>query len=299
MFQRILVPLDGSRLSEASLPYAVSIGHAFSAKVVLLHVVERGAASTIHGQRHFTAERDAADYLERTARELSGRGIEAEVHVHGKAVDSVTASLSEHSGELDCDLMILCAHGGSDVGRILRGSIGQRVVARAGVPVLLVRPEGAGASPGAVGRILAAVDGRPEHEQGLPVAVEIASRLRVPLRLFMAVRTKGSLTCEEGAMGRMLPGAMREMLDVLESSASQSLAERVDSIARGGVEVSSQVCRGDPAALIASSAEVGDCLIVLGTHGKAGTAAFWAGSVAPRIARLTSRPLLLVPASGR
>jgi nucleotide-binding universal stress UspA family protein len=56
------------------------------------------------------------------------------------------------------------------------------------------------------------------------------------------------------------------------------------------------VARGDPASTVAQIAErIGAGLIVLGTHGKAGTDAFWSGSTAPRIASKTSVPLLLVP----
>jgi nucleotide-binding universal stress UspA family protein len=301
MFERILVPLDGSLLSETSLPYAAAIGRVFSSKLVLLHVIERGASATVHGDRHLTKERDAASYLAETARRLAGQGIDVEVHVHGEAVESVTASLVEHSGELGSGLVVMCAHGKADLGRILRGSIAQRLLGRARVPVLLLRPERAGdGPPGALGRVLTAVDGKPEHEQGLRVAAELAARLGASLHLLMAVPTKGSLTGEVGAAGKLLPAATRELLDAMESAAAEYLAELVKGIAGRGIAVSSEICRGDPAACIAAAAPEGaDGLIVLGTHGRAGTAAFWAGSVAPRIARLTRCPLLLVAEPGR
>ena len=65
-----------------------------------------------------------------------------------------------------------------------------------------------------------------------------------------------------------------------------------------GVPVSALVGRGDPAALIARNAETTHAdLIVFGTHGKAGTKAFWANSVGAQVLAKTSRPALLVPVS--
>jgi nucleotide-binding universal stress UspA family protein len=61
--------------------------------------------------------------------------------------------------------------------------------------------------------------------------------------------------------------------------------------------VTAQTYRGEPAAVIAQTAEqIGADVIVLGTHGKAGMDAFWSGSVTPKVARQTHIPLLLIRA---
>ena len=57
-----------------------------------------------------------------------------------------------------------------------------------------------------------------------------------------------------------------------------------------------EVGRGDLLFLIVKTADRVDAdVIILGTHGKAGTAAFWSGSIAARLAKQTLRPLLLIP----
>ena len=62
-----------------------------------------------------------------------------------------------------------------------------------------------------------------------------------------------------------------------------------------GLSVTAQVQRGEPAQIIARTAEeIKADLIVLGTHGKAGMDAFWEGSITPKIARQTPVPMLLV-----
>jgi nucleotide-binding universal stress UspA family protein len=64
-----------------------------------------------------------------------------------------------------------------------------------------------------------------------------------------------------------------------------------------GIGVSAMVGRGDPAEVIAQEAEAAEVdLLVLATHGKAGTKAFWSHSVGARVLAQTSRPVLLVPA---
>ena len=66
-----------------------------------------------------------------------------------------------------------------------------------------------------------------------------------------------------------------------------------------GVAVSASVCRGDPAsAIVETAGNIDADIIVLGTHGKAGTEAFWAHSVAAKVLSATSRLLLLVPVTG-
>ena len=57
MFKHILVPLDGSNLSEAALTPAAILAEKFKAPVTLLHVIEQGAPSEVHADRHLTKPR--------------------------------------------------------------------------------------------------------------------------------------------------------------------------------------------------------------------------------------------------
>src|SRR5437764_19449 len=52
MYRRLLVPLDGSRLAETVLVVVERLAAVYRATVVLLHVIERGAPATVHGERH-------------------------------------------------------------------------------------------------------------------------------------------------------------------------------------------------------------------------------------------------------
>ncbi len=66
-FQKLLVPLDGSRLAEAVLPVAELLAERLKATVSLLHVLERGAPGTVHGERHLAGIEEANAYLAKVA----------------------------------------------------------------------------------------------------------------------------------------------------------------------------------------------------------------------------------------
>ena len=59
MYRRLLVPLDGSRLAETILAVVERLAAAYGATVVLLHVIERGAPATVHGERHLRTALEA------------------------------------------------------------------------------------------------------------------------------------------------------------------------------------------------------------------------------------------------
>ena len=63
MYARLLVPLDGSKLAETVLPIVERLAAVYGSSVELLYVLERGAPSEVHGERHLRETKEAADYL--------------------------------------------------------------------------------------------------------------------------------------------------------------------------------------------------------------------------------------------
>jgi nucleotide-binding universal stress UspA family protein len=81
MFRRVFVPLDGSRLAESALPAAVELAKHLGARTTLFHALERSAPATVHGERHLTAEAEAAAYLAEVASWMARRGITVDTHL--------------------------------------------------------------------------------------------------------------------------------------------------------------------------------------------------------------------------
>ncbi len=301
MFTHLVVPLDGSHLAEAALPVAAYLAVKLDATVTLLHIIERDAPEAVHGERHLRTPEEAVAYLDEVARRAFPRAAQVERHVHTTETANVASSIVAHGSELAMDLIIMCSHGRGGLGDWLSGTIAQQVVASGKIPVLLIRPtETAPQLAFECHRILVPLDGNPEHEEGLPAASELARRTRANVHLLVVVPTLETLTGKDAtagrAAGRLLPGATRAVLDMVQQEAVSYLRRLTPTFQRQSVAVTAEVARGDPAGVITDTAQAIQAdVIVLGTHGKAGMDAFWSGSLSPILAGRLRLPLLLVP----
>jgi nucleotide-binding universal stress UspA family protein len=296
VFKHILVPLDGSRLSESALPAAAHLAEVACASVTLIHVIEADAPREIHKDRHLTDPEEAKAYLEEVARGAFLPGIPVDWHVHVEEVKNVASSIAAHTQELGQDLVVMCTHGSGGVRDWLMGSIAQQVIAFQKTPVLLIPPRDSGQASYPCRTALVALDGLPDHEHGLPLAMELAQACGAALHLLMVIPTRGDLKAEEALTAKLLPGAMAAALDLAEEAGINYLAGKLREVLAAGIEATAEVSRGDAlAVIVGTTARIKADLIVLGTHGKSGMDAFWSGSVTPRLAGRSEVPLLLVP----
>jgi len=297
MFEHILVPLDGSGLAEAAIPPAVVLSAELGAQVTLLHVIEKNAPQEIHGQKHLTSEDDACQYLNSIAEQHFSPQINVSTHVHTEEVSQVARSIVEHSLEFKPDLIILCAHGEGGLHDLVLGSIPQQVISAGSVPVLLLQPDAKTSYQDfKFERCLVALDGEEDHDYSLVVASGLARATGVELDLVRIVPTLSTLSAEDAASGTLLPAATNAMLDIAEDEACDYLQEKLDNLTAQEITATAEVERGDPAIEVVKLAEIKQAdMIILGTHGKKGMSALWAGSVAPRIVSRTHLPILLVP----
>ncbi len=141
MYRRILVPLDGSQMAEQALPHAVAQARHSQAELILLRVVEpfahaRGMSLTNLEEIRQQAHTWAHEYLDQ---------IVAEIQQQGVSVQSVTidghpyTAIAEFAETKQVDLIVMSTRGQSGLSRWLMGSVADRVVRGANVPVLLVR----------------------------------------------------------------------------------------------------------------------------------------------------------------
>jgi nucleotide-binding universal stress UspA family protein len=296
MLGHILVPLDGTKLAEAALPAAAALAELLEARITLLHLVEKKPTPEVHGERHLTEAGEAEGYLEDLRRSLPA-ALEVDCHVHAPAVSDVAGGIVAHRRELNPDLIVMCTHGPGGFERLLRGSLAQQVVALGETPLLLVRPDADGESrPFTLERLLVPLDGTPEHEAGLELARGLATASRGRLHLLSIVTSTLSLAGRQATLSRFMPGATHALQEIAASNLQTYLEKKAALLRKEGLETTAEVGYGETADLIRESAETfGADLIVLATHGKVGTRAFWANSTAARVQARTARPLLLVP----
>jgi nucleotide-binding universal stress UspA family protein len=150
MYKKILVPLDGSDLAECVLPHMEAIARGCQVQdVVFLRVVEpltkmrsilgsdvtEQDMESIDSQNRAAAEKYLRQLVKHT--KYSGVTIRSEV-VAGSPADSI----ADYADKNGVDLIIIATHGRSGISRWVWGSVADRVLRSASVPVLMVRAPG-------------------------------------------------------------------------------------------------------------------------------------------------------------
>ncbi len=297
MFKHILVPLDGSTLAEAALPVAAYLSRQLAARVTLIHVVESDAPEEVHGEPHLRDAAEAGRYLNRLRERYVEEGQEWDCHVHAPGAEDVAGGIVAHEEELRPDLVVMCTHGPGRLERLLHGSLAQQVVALGRTPLMLVRPEARLGTPFAINCLLVPLDGTSRHEGGLAPALALAAATDSRLQLVAVVPSPAKLAGREASVARFLPGATRTLQELASTNLFDYLSRIRHQAEERGITAGLEVRQGDVAeGIVAAADDARAEIIVLGTHGKAGTRAFWAHSVAARVQSRTDRLLLLVPA---
>jgi len=153
MFNDILVPLDGSELSERALPMAQGLAKSSEATVHLIQMISReheltagrGTESAPAAEYEMDMARRLTEtklnsgktYLESIGSQLQGAGIKVETEFTVKAgnpAENIIAYAKEHS----INLVVMSTHGHGGIRRMLMGSVADRVVHSCEVPVLVV-----------------------------------------------------------------------------------------------------------------------------------------------------------------
>ncbi|MGA7564386.1 MAG: universal stress protein [Desulfobaccales bacterium] len=137
MFNKILVPLDGSDLAGKVLPKAEDLANCFGSQLVLLTVgsEEVGEITESSPETEGEARMPAVKYLQETAAALRAKNLAATwVFKQGDPAQGIMSYARAHQ----MDLIVLGSHGAGEVAWLL-GSVAHRVVSHSPVPVLLLR----------------------------------------------------------------------------------------------------------------------------------------------------------------
>lgn len=295
MYEKIMVPLDGSRFAEAALPPAVSLARQTGAEVRLVTVQE-----PIPGFAYEGWEPAAREHGERYLEEIRER-------ISHQMIEKVTASfLKGHITEVlekqaeadDVDLVVMASHGRGMMSRLWLGSVADSFVRHTDRPVLVIRPEPEPPDePGAetetaFRKILIPLDGTELSEDALEHAVELGALYGASYSLLRVVPYPMELTSP------YLPHTIqmnRSLVDDAKAAAEQYLEGRAGELRKRGYEVETTVAvAAQPARAILDEAEDGGCdLIAMSTHGRGELGRLILGSTADKVLRGTHVPVLL------
>ncbi len=288
MFHTILVPLDGSPLAEQALPLALSLARRASGRLELVRAhVLYALHEPYYGRVPFDPAQDTdwqqqeQLYLDATARWVQ---TESQVPVSTALVQGLPAdAVLEHARSSKADLIVMTTHGRGPVSRFFLGSVADELLRRAPVPLLLNRP---GQTAPALfpepilQNLLILLDGSPLAEQVLPPAQALARLLEARCTLLRVVESDSE------------PG---DHLKLARAEAESYLGRIAARLREQSLQVQSRVVVGPNAAVaIAREAQaMSSDLIVLATHGRGGVRRLMLGSVADKVIRSCSAPVLV------
>ena len=276
--RRILVPLDGSPLSETAVPYAKALANGTGCELTLLSVWEvlPEELETV-GEAHARVLRDQGTryfhtYLSNIAAALEGSFVTFAVRAGHPAFEIMLAA-----AELDADFVVMASHGRRGTLGRRRGSVADKVLRGSSVPVLVVGPailQSPPTGPVGVRSVVLPLDGSRESESAVGVAVEIARVMGAQVTLLRVVPPLVS-GVELGMPEAYPPEIDRHMVKVARSYLKQFRTAHPDVITSAVVE------RGQPSkAIVEFVSQMRPDLVVMASRSRYSSGRWALGSVA-------------------
>jgi nucleotide-binding universal stress UspA family protein len=146
MYQRIMVPVDGSETSRMALQEAIKLAQQFNARLKLVHVVENARVFDAEGMVDYAALREIAtkggeQILSRGKEMAQQAGVAAETALLESGGDRNENVIVSDAKQWLAELIVIGTHGRSGISRLLFGSVAEGVVRGATIPVLLIRSQ--------------------------------------------------------------------------------------------------------------------------------------------------------------
>lgn len=302
----IVVLLDGSAMAQAALPLALALARRHGQAVELVHVHPPSALSSgaPHADPRF--DREQRDGMQRGLAALA----ESSAAGHAQAVQPILLdgpvgkTLEIYLARRPPGLVVLATHGRGGLSRAWLGSVADRLVRRARVPLLIVRPtpgQGATAADGGFRRVLVPLDGSKLAEQVLDPALALGAPPEAEYVLVTVVEPPelsdpSVMMAVSASTAGNIAEALTEIAALRQSAAKQYLGLVADQLRRRGVAARTHVVVHPQAAqgILDYAAESGADLIAVATHGLGGLSRFLLGSVADKVIRGASVPVLVV-----
>jgi nucleotide-binding universal stress UspA family protein len=286
MYDDICFPTDGSDGATAALDHALDIAAAVDATLHLLNVADtsRDSVTRIGGEVVDALETEGERIVDAAAERASERGVSTTTAVlQGDPYRTIV----DYADEYGIDLLVMPTHGREGLERFLLGSVTERVVRRANVPVLTVRPDESLTYP--YGNVLVPTDGSDCADAALGVGIDAAVTSDAGLHILSVVDT--------ASLGVDVRAQMQ--IDALESTATETVENAEARATDAGLEDVTGVVEFSSSirAAIVEYVEDNDVdLVVVGTHGRTGVDRYLLGSVAEQLIRTSPVPVLTVRA---
>jgi nucleotide-binding universal stress UspA family protein len=290
MFDRILLPTDGSEGAERAAGHARTYARTFGATVHVVSVVDvRQYSSTSDelddvGRKQRDRLREEAEDAVATAEDALGD----EVAVVTDILQGIPhESILDYAADSDADLLVMGTHGRTGLQRLLVGSTTERVARLADRPVLTVGPDADPAD--GVRNVLVPTDGSAGVEPAVAAGLDAAEAFGATVHALYVADVRTFFTDDADATP---PDPALDLLEDRGEKATDAVAERATE---RGLDAETGVVDGVPtSAIVDYAADREMDLVVMGTHGRTGIDRLLLGSVAEGVIRQADCPVLTV-----
>jgi nucleotide-binding universal stress UspA family protein len=292
MYEKILVPLDGSETAEVVLPSAAELAGRLGSEIILVYVSDAAAASWDRMAELYlqtignTTKRAAAKYI----KEVGGKRVKIESEI---LAGHPAQEILDYADKTDAGLIAMSTHGRSGISRWALGSVADKVLRMTKRPVLLVRAKDA--SPdvrekGMLSKILVPLDGSKLGEAVIPYVEGLASRLKAEVMVLQVLSPDW-----------FIEGDQRGQLESLRASSKDYLASVTAQLKQKGIAAKTEFTEVKMDTVAEEIIKLTDAsnadLVAMATHGRWGVSRWTFGSVTDRILHMGHIPVLLVSAS--
>lgn len=286
MYDEILFPTDGSETASAAFDYAMAVASTHDATLYVLNVADTTELSVtrVEGDVVDVLEQEGASLVEEYADRAEEAGLSVVTDVYqGHPAETIVGYADEYS----IDLIIMPTHGRSGLRRYLLGSVTERVVETASVPILTVTPSEGDEFVYPPRNLLFPTDGSRCADLALDRAADIARATDAKLHLLTVVETT--------SLG--IDVRSTEVSEQLENRATEILDSATETAEKASVdEITSTTAYGRPYREIRSYLTDEDVnLVVLGTQGETDFSRYVLGGVSAKLIRTCPVPVLVVP----
>jgi nucleotide-binding universal stress UspA family protein len=242
-------------------------------------------------------------YLAEVSERLSAKGVAVKTTVLGQS-GSISEVIAEQAEELKPDLVVMTTHGWGGLTRMFLGSIADELIRQLPMPLIIIRPEDGKVDLDnlpSLKKVLIPLDGAPEAEKMLPSAGKLARVMDAELTLFRSLSPVPSSHYEPQGFkdfdeeAEHLVEKTEEAQAHLLEKAEEYLKAMADHLRAEGLKVETKLAtRPHPASVILKLVEQeGFDLIALETHGRKGLSRLFLGSVADKLIRSATVPVMV------
>ncbi|WP_276248378.1 universal stress protein [Haladaptatus sp. YSMS36] len=285
MYENILFPVDESEDSREILRHVGELANWADATVHLLFVADttRDSVTVVENTVVDALVEEGEDIVEDAGKTLSARGVEYETDV---VQGNPAPTIVEYAERYGHDLIVMATHGRTGLSRYLHGSVSEKVVRLASVPVLTARMQPDEQLVFPYENVLIPTDGSAGALRAAKHGLALAESLNATAHVLSVV--------DDASLGFDIRSAFPEQAH--EQAATEAIEELVTEAESFGLsEIVEHLEHGDPVDAILDCIDANDIhVVVLGTTGRRRTERILLGSVAEKTVRSAPVPVLTV-----